>query len=171
MKKLALGERGGVAILSLVAFMVLAVPLSIAAIQTASGLSRASLIHGNNFEQAGCRDSGVEQAVWRLLYENGFADSLTTSSPSTSYTLAECEDDMDITVTCLECQGAGPQYTMGLTNYLVLAGHQIEFKLIPETDSDDDMWLAYDTQGYSSWLRLPSQSDGAFVTSMAAHTP
>ena len=51
-----------------------------------------------------------------------------------------------------------PCYTMASTNYTVLAGHQIEFKLVPENDSDDDMWLAYDTQDYSSWLRLPSSS-------------
>ncbi len=42
-RKLALGERGGAAILMLVAFMVMAVPLSISAVQTAGQLSRHPL--------------------------------------------------------------------------------------------------------------------------------
>jgi len=157
-RKLALGERGGVAILALVAFMVLALPLSIAAIQTASGLSRTSQVLDNRLEESSCRDSGVEQAIWRLMYESGFADSLTDLSPSTSYTLSECEDDVDITVTCIECGGIGKYYAMSFTNYTVFAGHQIEFKFVTEDSSDEDMWLAYDTAAYSSWLRLPSPS-------------
>ena len=44
-RNLALGERGGVAILMLVAFMVLAVPLSISAVQTSGSLSRSSQVH------------------------------------------------------------------------------------------------------------------------------
>jgi len=160
-RKLTLGERGGVAILMLVAFMVLAVPLSIAAIQTASGLSRSSQIHNSRFKESSCRNSAVEQAAWRLLYDDGFATSMTASDRSKSYTLStlsECEEDMDITVTCLGCAGLGPSYTMASVNYTVLAGHQIEFKLIPEDDSQDDLWVAYDTQDYASWLRLPSPS-------------
>lgn len=39
--------------------------------------------------------------------------------------------------------------------YVLAIGHRLELKLVVAGTSDDDMWFAYDTTSYRSWLQLP----------------
>jgi len=59
-RNLALGERGGVAILMLLAFMVLAVPLSISAVKAAGQMSRTSQVHNEKRAGIASASAGVE---------------------------------------------------------------------------------------------------------------
>jgi len=45
--------------------------------------------------------------------------------------------------------------TFAAVNYTLLAGHQLEIKLIVDSGSADDTWFAYDTVSYASRLQLP----------------
>lgn len=50
--------------------------------------------------------------------------------------------------------------SFGNVAYTVAQGRTLELKLIVPNSSDDDMWLAYDTTGYPSQLRLGASSCG-----------
>jgi len=82
-RELALGERGGVAILMLVAFMVLALPLSIAAVQTAGQLSRSSQVHNEKRAGIASASAGVEQIIHNVVTDVNYDAGLTALSPST----------------------------------------------------------------------------------------
>jgi len=40
-------------------------------------------------------------------------------------------------------------------SYTLSAGHYLELKVVVGDNSDDDMWFAYDTTGYNSYMELP----------------
>ena len=137
----------------LLAFIGLAVPLSVAAAQTSATLSRSSGIFNDRLDRFHCADAGVQHAMWRILYEPGFAASLT-DWVSFPYTVTQCGISVPVTITKIQTQEAIR------TTYTVPAGHVIEMKLIVEDESDDDMWFAYDTVDEPSWLYIPSPIDG-----------
>ncbi|MEE8158200.1 MAG: hypothetical protein V3T78_02395, partial [Dehalococcoidia bacterium] len=83
MRKLALRERGGVAILMLVAFMVMAVPLSISAVQTAGNLSRSSQVHNERREGIASASAGVEDIIHNVSTDANYDAGLKPASPST----------------------------------------------------------------------------------------
>ena len=47
----------------------------------------------------------------------------------------------------------------GSVDYTLVAGNQLELKVIVGSGSADDMWLAYDTDSLASVMRLPGQRD------------
>ena len=40
-------------------------------------------------------------------------------------------------------------------SFTLSAGHYLEFKIVVGNDSGDDMWFAYDTAYYNSYIELP----------------
>ena len=97
--RLLRGERGGAAIMMLMAFMVLAVPLSIAAVQTAGQLTRSSQVYDKRLTAQYNAGAGVEVAVYKVLSDPLFDDGLTPSSPSKVITADLPSDIVTITVT------------------------------------------------------------------------
>lgn len=99
-------------------------------------------------------DSAVEDALWRLLYESGFAESMTPENPVVEYSINISGTEVPVTVTKFTGLGAD---TLSLdADYVVPAGHLLEFRI---TVSDDDhCHLAYDTVAYDSWLQIPTTS-------------
>ena len=104
-------------------------------------------------------DSGVEHAIWRLAYEPGLADSLTVDDPTAQYSVAVNDTNVLITVTRQRISAAGSFPIMAGLDYTLEAGHLLEYKITINTNSDDDLWFAYDTTDMSSWVTLPSQTD------------
>ena len=47
------------------------------------------------------------------------------------------------------------QFTFSDVSYTILAGHYLELKVLVDDASDDDMWFAYDTTDYKSYLETP----------------
>ena len=80
------GERGGVAIMMLLAFMVLAVPLAVVAAQTSGQLARNSRVYDKRLTGMYNASGGVEAALFDLLNDPDFDDELTPSNPDTVVT-------------------------------------------------------------------------------------
>ena len=78
------GEVGAAALVILVGFMVMGVPLSIAATQMADQLVRTSSVYDKRLEGMYSAGAGVEAAIWELLDDPGFGDGLTPADPSTT---------------------------------------------------------------------------------------
>ena len=155
------GERGGVAIIMLLAFMVVAVPLSVSAAQAAGQFNRSSRVFDDRLESVFCNGAGVEHAIFRLAHEPGFAASLTVANPSTSYSITQCNITITVTIgrkTTSSSESGGE--SIGVVDYIVQAGHEIEVHLTVDDTSDDDMWFAYDTDAEPSWVNLPSPTNG-----------
>ena len=154
-------ERGGMATIMVLAFMVLAVPFSIAAVQTAGQFNRSTVVYDDRIERMFCNGAGVEHAIFRLVHEPGFADSLTVTNPSASYSITQCNINVSVTVIrkSASASGTGGE-SIGTVDYTVQAGHEIEVHLTVDDDSQDDMWFAYDTVGEPSWVDLPSPANG-----------
>lgn len=104
-------------------------------------------------------DAGMVHAVWRLLHEPGFADSLNDVNPSANWLLEINGITVPITVTFvpstmfLEETLPGPDI-----DYTIPAGHYLEFKVIVTPEADDDVWFAYDTVDCSASILLPTGS-------------
>jgi len=47
------------------------------------------------------------------------------------------------------------QFTFSDVSYTIPAGHYLELKVLVDVNSDDDMWFAYDTTDYKSYLETP----------------
>ena len=154
-----LGERGGVAIIMLVAFIGLAVPTAMAALMTAGQLARNSQVYDNRLDRLHCNGAAIEHAIWRIKYEPGFVDSLTEEVPF-DYTLNRCGVTLAMTITMQPEVDPG---SMGdAVDYTVQAGHEIEIHLtvVSGGDESDDMWIAYDTVDEPSYVTLPSPEHG-----------
>jgi len=82
MRKLAAGERGGVAIIMLLAFMVLAVPLSVSAVQTAGQLTRSSQVHNDRRAGLASASAGLEDIIHQVATDAAFDTGLNPTSPS-----------------------------------------------------------------------------------------
>jgi hypothetical protein len=133
---------GGLTIATLLTFM-------------STGL-KAIQIHSEKAVQQYSADSGIDHACWRLLYEPGFAGSMTPQNPSVSYSININGRDVPVTVTKLAGSSLGP-FSFDV-NYTVNATHILEAKFVAPQTSGADMVVAYDTQAYSSWLFVPTSS-------------
>ena len=96
---IALGERGGVALVMLLSFMVLAVPIALASAQTASQLSRSSRVHEKNLSGSYDAASGVEAVLWQVANEPGFDDGLDSGNPSAGTSFPLNGDSIQTNVT------------------------------------------------------------------------
>ena len=79
--RLVHAQRGGVAIIMLLGFIVLAVPLATAALGTAAQLSRNSGVYDRRLTGQYNAASGVEVAIHDALYDPDFDDDLSPSDP------------------------------------------------------------------------------------------
>ncbi len=97
--RLARGERGGPATLMLIGFIVLAVPLTVAAIQTAGQISRNSRVYDGRLTGMYSAGAGVELVLWKILSDPTFNDDLTELDPTTQLTVENNDETVDVTVT------------------------------------------------------------------------
>ena len=97
--RLAGRERGGVALIMLVGFIGLAVPITIASIQTSGQLSRNSRVYDTRLTGMYNSGSGIEIALHEILTDPNFDDGLTPGSPSKPMTADANGDAVNITVT------------------------------------------------------------------------
>ena len=82
-----LGESGGVALVMLLSFMVLAVPIVLAASRTVGDLERNSIVWDRRLHGMYNGGSGVEVAIYQILSDPDFDDDLTEASPSKEFTV------------------------------------------------------------------------------------
>ena len=73
---------GGVALIMMVGFIGLAVPITIASIQTSAQLSRNSRVYDSRLRSMYGAGSGIEVAIWQILTDAGYYGALTPSNPS-----------------------------------------------------------------------------------------
>ena len=92
-------ERGGVAIIMLLGFIGLAVPITIASIQTSGQLSRNSRVYDSRLTAMYNASAGVEVALHNILNDPNFGDGLDPSSPSTTMTVDNNGESINVTVT------------------------------------------------------------------------
>lgn len=99
MMRLRTSQRGGVALIMLIGFIALAVPLTIASIQTGSQLSRNSRVYDSRLTGMYNSGSAIEVALHDILSDPDFDDGLTPGSPSKPMTADANGETVDITVT------------------------------------------------------------------------
>ena len=106
-----LGESGGVALVMLLSFMVLAVPIVLAASRTVGDLERNSIVWDRRLHGMYNGGSGVEVAIYQILSDPDFDDDLTEASPSKEFTVEVNGDTIIVTVTKIfsdeDLQGQG----------------------------------------------------------------
>ena len=97
--RLAGRERGGVALIMLIGFIGLAVPLTVASVQTSAQLSRNSRIYDARLTGMYNAGAGVEVALHELLSDPTFDDGLTPSDPDLDFTVDANAETVNVTVT------------------------------------------------------------------------
>ena len=93
------GARGGVAVLMLIGFIALAVPVTIAAVQSSGQLSRNSRVYDTRLTGMYNSGSAIEVALHKILADPSFDVGLTPSSPSKAMTAEANGETVNITVT------------------------------------------------------------------------
>ena len=93
------GQTGGVAIIMLLGFIVLGVPLVGAASQTAAQLSRNSRVYDSRLTAMYSASAGVEVAIHKILSDPTFDDDLSPGDPSKDITVDTNGDTVTVTVT------------------------------------------------------------------------
>lgn len=83
----------------LVAFIALAVPLTVAALQTAAQLSRNSGVYDDRLTALYSAASGIEVALWEMLSDPGYGEDLTEASPTKTTQAQVNNETVDVTVT------------------------------------------------------------------------
>ena len=73
-------QRGGIALIMLIAFMVLAVPIVLAALQVSDQLVRSSMVYDNRLVSGYAASSGIEVGIANLS-EESFRDTLVPGEP------------------------------------------------------------------------------------------
>ncbi len=96
--RLVHAQRGGVAVIMLLAFIVLAVPLATAALGTAAQLSRNSGVYERRLTGQYNAASGVEVAIYDALYGPEF-DDLSPSDPTKDIQVEVNGENVPVTVT------------------------------------------------------------------------
>ena len=94
-----LGERGGVALVMVLSFMVLAVPLTTTGLRTAGQLQRASRVYDDRLHAMYNASSGIEAALYELLSDPAFDDDLTPSTPSKHVVVENNDETITVTIT------------------------------------------------------------------------
>ena len=92
-------QRGGVALIMLLGFIVLAVPAAVSALETAQVLSRASLVYDKRLTGMYNAGAGVEVAMHEILSDPTFDDDLATGDPSKDLIVDINGDSVTVTVT------------------------------------------------------------------------
>ncbi len=92
-------QRGGVALIMLIGFIGLAVPITIASIQTSSQLSRNSRVYDARLNGMYNSGSAVEVAVYEIFSDPTFADGLTPTGPSKTIQVEINGETVTVTVT------------------------------------------------------------------------
>ena len=93
------GARGGVALIMLIGFIGLAVPITIASIQTGGQLSRNSRVYDGRLTAMYNSGGAIEVALHQILTDPSFNDGLTPSSPSNTMTADANGETVNVTVT------------------------------------------------------------------------
>ncbi len=93
------GEGGGIAIILLIILMVLAFPVSIAAVSIAGQLSHNAPVYDNLLVQPYSAGGGVEHAAWEIRQDPNFNEGLIPSSPSRQRTIISNGQDVLVTTT------------------------------------------------------------------------
>ena len=75
-------QRGGVALIMLIGFMGLAVPVTVASLETSTTLSGASRVYDDRLRGAFSAAAGVEVAIHNILNHPTFDDDLSAASPT-----------------------------------------------------------------------------------------
>ena len=83
----------------LVAFIALAVPLTVAAIQTAAQFSRGSRVYDDRLTGLYAASSGIEVALWEMLSDPSYGQDLTESSPTKTTEAQVNGETVNVTVT------------------------------------------------------------------------
>ena len=91
-------QRGGVALIMLLGFIGLAVPLTIASIQTSAQLSRNSRVYDSRLRSMYGAGSGIEVAIWQILTDAGYYGALTPSNPSAQLVVDSNGEDVEVTI-------------------------------------------------------------------------
>ena len=97
--RLVNAQRGGVAVIMLLAFIVLAVPLATAALETSAQLSRSSGVYDRRLTGQYNAASGIEVAIYDALYGQGLDDDLSPSDPTTDIQVEVNGETVAVTVT------------------------------------------------------------------------
>ena len=104
-------ERGGAALLMLIGFIALAVPLMAASAQTSTQLSRNSLRYANRVTEEYNAVSGVEVAAWEAANNPAHDDGLNIANPSKAMSIDSNEETVNVTTTKIfgsdDLQGQG----------------------------------------------------------------
>ncbi len=99
MLRCRLGERGGVALVMVVVFMVMAVPLTTAALKINQTLSIASRVYDKRLEAQYNSGAGAEAALHKILTDPNFDVGLTPSNPSKVILVPVGDETVTVTVT------------------------------------------------------------------------
>ena len=97
--RLAGRERGGVALIMLVGFMGLAVPMAVASLETSAQLSRNSQVYNSRLTGMYSAGAGIEVAIHQIMSDPTFDDDLAEGSPSKSFDVSPNGDTVTVTVT------------------------------------------------------------------------
>ena len=106
------GQRGGVALIMLVGFVGLAVPVTVASLETSATLSLASRVYDDRLQGAYSAEAGVEFAIHNILNDPTFDDDLTAASPTKGLTANINGESVAVSVT--KIFGSGPLQGQGL---------------------------------------------------------
>lgn len=113
------GDRGGAATLTLVGFLVLAVPVVLASVQLANTLIRVSGAYDRLLIRHYTAGAGAEKAFWQILNDPTFGDNLTPVDPCSETTLDINGETVIVTVcktfTATNLQGQGIIVTKTVT--------------------------------------------------------
>ncbi|MEE8471655.1 MAG: hypothetical protein V3S82_00645 [Dehalococcoidia bacterium] len=101
------GEQGLALMMALIALFLVAIICGALFSQVSAGLTSTQVGEGLVVERYSA-GAGVEHALWRLVYDPGFAGSLTPGSPSVEYTQDINGQTVNITVAQMN-SGSGPE--------------------------------------------------------------
>ena len=149
-----LNDQRGTLLLPLALIMLLmGFPLVLTFLNYVSTISRTEDNHDRQLQEQYAATAGIERAIFLIRYDSGFGDSMNQIEDSASDSIQVNGQTVPITVTLMELGGVIPG-----TEYTVQSGHQLEFKVTADADSEDDLWVVYDTVDYTSAVHLPSST-------------
>lgn len=147
-------SQKGQALPIVIALLILGGLTSVPVLNYMSGGLRAVQKHEVSMQNLYNADSGIDHACWRLLYEESFVWSMTEANPSEEYSVNINGEEISIVVTRIVGL-AGNSLTIDV-DYTIPAGHQLELRVV--AFEDDHVHIAYDTDVYQAWLRMPVAS-------------
>lgn len=152
--KVARGQRGGIALIMLIAFMVLAVPTVVAANMVADQLVRSSMVYNERLTAAYAVESGVELAMAKLLDEE-FRDALVPGDDSVDLPSFEINGkNVDVTITVAEVgnplKEKGADIALVLDNSSSVYGERMDYLKAASHNLVD----AFDLEGSDGRIRM-----------------